>query len=87
LVAPAWFRFSFCLSPARNQRRDESPARNDPKAQGMTKTKLKQKLENPFALIAQGFVAGAILFWATLPDRSSAQTVDTPVAVTQSING
>jgi hypothetical protein len=26
---------------------------------------LKQKLQNPFALVAQGFVGGAILFWAT----------------------
>ena len=29
--------------------------------------KLKEKLQNPFALVAQGFVAGAILFWTTAP--------------------
>jgi hypothetical protein len=28
---------------------------------------IKQKLKNPFALVAQGFVVGAILFWATMP--------------------
>jgi len=28
---------------------------------------IKQKLQNPFALVAQGFIAGAILFWATAP--------------------
>jgi hypothetical protein len=29
---------------------------------------IKRTLQNPFALIAQGFVAGALLFWVTLPD-------------------
>jgi hypothetical protein len=37
--------------------------------------KLKQKLQNPFALIAQGFVAGAIIFFATAPgDEQAPQT-------------
>lgn len=34
--------------------------------------KLKQKLKNPFALVAQGFVAGVILFWGTAPQEASA---------------
>ena len=29
--------------------------------------KLFRKLDNPFLLIAEGFVAGAILFWSTSP--------------------
>ena len=29
--------------------------------------KIKQKLQNPFALVAQGFVAGAIILYATTP--------------------
>ena len=40
----------------------------------MTINRLKEKLENPFALVAQGFVAGLILFWATAPQESTAQT-------------
>lgn len=34
---------------------------------------IKKTLQNPFALVAQGFVAGAILFWATMPHEQ-----DTP---------
>ena len=39
---------------------------------------IKQKLQNPLALVAQGFVAGAILFWATVPSDSEARQ-DNPV--------
>jgi hypothetical protein len=35
--------------------------------------KLKRKLQHPVALVAQGFVAGVILFWATASAESSAQ--------------
>ena len=41
---------------------------------------LKQKLQNPFALVAQGFVVGLAIFWATLPSESIAQDVAQPVA-------
>jgi hypothetical protein len=34
---------------------------------------IKQKLQNPLALVAQGFVAGAILFWATVPSDAEPQ--------------
>ncbi|MGZ8997838.1 MAG: hypothetical protein ACXW2T_03175 [Allosphingosinicella sp.] len=34
--------------------------------------KLFKKLDNPFLLIAQGFVVGAILFWSTSPGPSEA---------------
>ena len=27
----------------------------------------KKKLQNPFALVGQGFVVGVLLFWATAP--------------------
>jgi hypothetical protein len=33
---------------------------------------IKKKLQNPFALVAQGFVAGAILFWTTAPSEPDA---------------
>ena len=39
----------------------------------MTMIQLKAKLQHPFALIAQGFVAGVILFWATASAESNAQ--------------
>jgi len=39
----------------------------------MTKAKLKAKLKHPVALGAQGFIFGAILFWATAPNEDSAQ--------------
>lgn len=30
--------------------------------------KIKNKLLNPFALVGQGFLAGALLFYSTAPD-------------------
>ena len=32
-----------------------------------------KKLDNPFLLAAEGFIAGAILFWATNPGDAQAQ--------------
>ena len=32
-----------------------------------------KRLDNPFLLAAEGFLAGAILFWATTPDQVQAQ--------------
>jgi hypothetical protein len=32
-----------------------------------------KKLDNPFLLMAEGFVAGAFLFWATTPASVQAQ--------------
>lgn len=42
-----------------------------------------RKLQNPFALVGQGFLAGALLFWSThpgmsappAPERSAVQSV------------
>lgn len=33
---------------------------------------IKKTLKNPFALVAQGFVVGAVLFWATMPHEQEA---------------
>ena len=41
--------------------------------------KIKQKLQNPFALIAQGFVAGAIILYASTPANVDAQPQDAAV--------
>ena len=38
-------------------------------------TKLKKKLLNPFALVLEGFAAGALLFFATMaPEADVAQS-------------
>jgi len=33
----------------------------------------KQKLQNPFALVGQGFVVGVVLFWTFHPGESAAR--------------
>ncbi len=33
--------------------------------------KLWEKLQNPFALVGQGFLAGAVLFWTTQADAAT----------------
>lgn len=48
----------------------------------MTIKTLKEKLENPFALVAQGFVVGLILFWATAPEKTVAQTAQSAAVST-----
>jgi hypothetical protein len=45
--------------------------------------KLFKKLDNPFLLAAEGFIAGAILFWATDPESLQAQP-DRPAAQLES---
>ena len=35
--------------------------------------KLLKKLDNPFLLTAEGFLAGALIFWATAPGAVQAQ--------------
>lgn len=41
--------------------------------------KLRERLENPFALVGQGFVLGAILFFATNPESGAASAGAAPV--------
>ena len=45
---------------------------------------IKQKLQNPLALVAQGFVAGAILFWATVPSDAEQQQQSSSAQTTTS---
>ena len=40
---------------------------------------IKKKLQNPFVLVAQGFIAGAILFWSTNPPEAEASNPPAPV--------
>ena len=49
---------------------------------------IKKKLLNPFVLGAQGFVAGAILFWAThSPEPAQSTTASAPTSVVHQIAG
>jgi hypothetical protein len=41
--------------------------------EAMVMTRWKKKLQNPFALVAQGFVGGVILFWTFQAGESIAQ--------------
>jgi hypothetical protein len=50
--------------------------------------KLKQKLQHPFALIAEGFIAGAILLYATTPAdvrQQSVSSLSAPAEQTQQV--
>ena len=40
---------------------------------------IKKKLHNPFVLIAQGFIAGSVIFYATMPDDIEARRPSAPV--------
>ena len=42
--------------------------------------KLLKTLNNPFLLAAEGFVAGAILFWSTMPQSAAAAPDSRPTA-------
>ena len=49
--------------------------------------KLLNKLTNPFALTVQGFIAGAILFFATHPEAANAAgALAAPPAVERAIS-
>ncbi len=54
----------------------------------VTVMNIKKKLLNPFVLGAQGFVAGAILFWSThSADPTPPQPASASVPVVQQIAG
>ena len=44
-------------------------------------TKLLAKLQNPFALVGQGFVLGGALFFALQADSSEAAPAPAPISV------
>jgi hypothetical protein len=45
----------------------------------------KKKLQNPFALVGQGFVVGVLLFWATAPHEAAASPASSAAVATGSI--
>lgn len=45
-----------------------------------------KKLQNPIALVLQGFIAGGVLFWTTQGQASQAPASPAPVASTISAN-
>ena len=36
---------------------------------------LKKKLQNPVALVVQGFVAGSVIFYATMPPEAASTQI------------
>jgi hypothetical protein len=46
-----------------------------------------KKLDNPFLLIAEGFVAGAILFWSTSPASAQASPNQPTVQAQSPLSG
>ncbi|HEX8443410.1 MAG TPA: hypothetical protein VF631_07165 [Allosphingosinicella sp.] len=40
---------------------------------------IKKKLINPFALVGQGFLAGAVLFYSTAPEQQAPQPLSAGV--------
>lgn len=46
--------------------------------------KIKFKLNNPFLLTANGFLAGALIFWATHGEEGRAVALDAKPAAAQS---
>jgi len=46
----------------------------------MTLSQLRKKLENPFALVAEGFLVGCVMFWAVSARPSSAHPAPAPAA-------
>ena len=45
-----------------------------------------KKLQNPIALVVQGFIAGGVLFWATQGQANQAPASPAPVAASISAN-
>jgi hypothetical protein len=67
-------------SPAVQRRfsRDHPPAARE---EATAMRNWKKKLQNPFALVGQGFVVGVLLFWATAPRDTYAAAPDGSAAV------
>jgi len=49
--------------------------------------RIAKVLSNPFALVMQGFLAGAALFWTTASPTTQAQLSAVPTAATTQIAG
>ncbi len=45
-----------------------------------------KKLQHPFALVVQGFIAGGLLFWTTQGQASQPAASPAPSAITASAN-
>ena len=45
-----------------------------------------KKLQNPFALVVQGFILGGVLFWTTQGQASQAPASPAPVETSVSAN-
>ena len=48
--------------------------------------KVLRKLQNPFALVVQGFIAGGVLFWTTQGQAAQPAAAPAPIAASISAN-
>ena len=48
--------------------------------------KVLKKLQNPFALVVQGFIVGGVLFWTTQGQAMQAAPASAPIVSTISAN-
>jgi hypothetical protein len=51
-----------------------------------TDVNVLKKLQNPIALVVQGFIAGGVLFWTTQGQASQAPASPAPVETSVSAN-
>jgi hypothetical protein len=85
--------FSICLDAATQQHIAIHPVRQTARVgrksgshfvEGKVMTRWKKKLQNPFALVAQGFIGGVILFWTFQAGESIAHDRTESVAAASS---
>ena len=50
------------------------------KLESEPEVKVLKKLQNPFALVVQGFIVGGVLFWTTQGQASQAPAAPAPIA-------
>jgi hypothetical protein len=62
---------SACIAVWRRIKRRRHTGGADKKRAGKDVTKFWKKLQSPFALVAQGFVAGGLVFFTTRADASA----------------
>ena len=61
-----------CIAASRRIRGRRHTGRADRKERaGKDVTKFWKKLQSPFALVAQGFIAGGLVFWTTRADANA----------------
>ena len=56
------------------------------KQESEAQVKVLRKLQNPFALVVQGFIVGGVLFWTTQGQAAEPAAAPAPIASSISAN-